>query len=513
MSPPRRGVGAVGAAALAALSGSLYALSLPAAALDLLGWVALAPFFVAVATVPPGRAFALGLLWFFVASLGFASPMPHLVSAYFEAPWVVGAVAFLGFTVAFGPLYGLYGAWLSWLVRRRRANPLLAAAGLGVVEWARTGAGSIFGWALLAHTQSPGALLLQVAELGGAYLPGMILTATSYALASLVAPGLAAPHRTRWFAAATIAVALALTWGVVRTAPAGEPETGLRVAIVQGGIPHAERWHPARTSEHLEHYLDLTADTDLHEPDLIVWPEYALSFNLREDTEDRALLFEATTDGADLLFGAPFHRSAVPPIVQNSAFLLHDGALAARYDKNELLPFAERNPLPGLVPLDRVEYVPGRSARPIPVHGAQVGVFLCSEGLRPGVARKLTRNGATVLANLSNDSWLGTEAAARLQLRSAALRAIENRRPLLRATGSGKSAIVRADGSIAVESRFGAPDVLFGVVEPATEDTPYSRFGDVVARVALAIVGLGTALAAARPRRPSTPVQGDVEPS
>lgn len=497
-------------AILAAISGGLYALALPPVGASLLGWVALAPLFLAVSDVRPSGAFLLGLLWFFVASLGFASPMPHLVSAYFETPWFVGALAFVGLTVAFGPFYGAWAAWLAWLVRGGRGNPFVAAAGLVVVEGARTSAGSIFGWAVLAHTQTPGALVLQTADLGGAYLPGFVLASTSFALAATLRRALVPRARSVWLAASAGLVLLALGYGARQLTEESASATEVRVAIVQGGIAHAERWQLDRDSEHLHHYLELTLDTDLHDPDLVVWPEYAVAFDIRKNAEDREALFAITEDGGfELLFGAPFHR--MPGVVQNSAFVLRDGALAGRYDKNELLPFAERSPWPEITTLGREQYTPGGKARPISAAGAQIGVFLCSEGLRPDMARRLTRNGATVLANLSNDSWLGSEAAARLQLRSAALRAIENRRPLLRATGSGKSAVIRADGRVEVESIYGVPDTIFGAVEPTAERTFYTKRGDLWGLLAGLIAALGTLLRVVRPR-PSTSVHEPPKP-
>ncbi|MDG2305341.1 MAG: apolipoprotein N-acyltransferase [Candidatus Binatia bacterium] len=478
---------------LAALSGALYAIALPPLGVDALGWVAFAPLFVAVAAVRPGRAFGLGMLWFLVGSFGFASAMPHLISTYFDVPWAVGAAAFLGLTIAFGPLYGCYAAWISWLAGRGAANPLLAAAGLGTVEWARTSAGSIFGWALAAHTQTPGSVVLQSADIGGAYLPGMVLTASAFAIASWFSPSLLPHRRGAWNVGIGLTVIAALAYGgVVRPA---EPvsEDGLRVAIVQGGIPHEARWQPEGAGEDLDHYLDLTEETELFEPDLVVWPEYAIAFNLRPRSEERARLFDVTANGGpDLLFGAPYHRGLSPLILQNSAFLLHDGKLAGRYDKNELLPFAERSPLPAWVTSDRTQFTPGRKASPIATSDIPVGIFLCSEGLRPGMARRVTANGATVLANLSNDSWLGTRAAARMQLRSTALRAIENRRYLLRATGSGKSALIGPDGRVLVSSEYGAQDTLFGVVEARTGRTFYNQHGDVLAVLALVLAGLGS---------------------
>ena len=433
--------------------------------------------------------------------------MPHLISTYFGTSWLLGLSALVGLTLVFGPLYGAYGAWVSWLAGRGAANPLLAAAGLGLVEWARTSAGSIFGWALLAHTQTPGASVLQTADLGGAYLPGAILAATAFVIAWWLSTALAGRRRVGWTIALVVAVAAAFAYATFRTSQTSDQGEAFRVGVVQGGIPHEDRWQPDSVAEDLLHYLEMTEDAGESEPALVVWPEYAISFDLRRRSYERTALFEATIDGRPpLLLGAPYHRGLAPPVLQNSAFLLRDGAIAGRYDKNELLPFAERNPWPGLVALERDQYTPGRRARPIRTDDVELGVFLCSEGLRPDVARRLTANGATVLVNLSNDSWLGRESAAEIQLRGAALRAIENRRHIVRATGSGLSALIDPSGRVLARATFGEPDVLSGVVEPRAEETLYTRSGDlVVALFAIAVV-LGSVLAFRRPA-PSTAVQ------
>ncbi len=70
----------------AVVSAALYALALPPMGASALGWVALAPFFIALSRATPASGFALRLLWFFTASMGFASGLPHPLSTYFVAP-------------------------------------------------------------------------------------------------------------------------------------------------------------------------------------------------------------------------------------------------------------------------------------------------------------------------------------------------------------------------------------------------------------------------------------------
>src|SRR3970282_1490102 len=105
----------------------------------------------------------------------------------------------------------------------------------------------------------------------------------------------------------------------------------------------------------------------------------------------------------------------------------------------------------------------------------------------PSLHRDLTRDGAEILANPSNDAWLAPVAAEH-RLRVARLRAIENRRPLLRATPNRVSAVVHAHGGGVAAQRFGAAQVLEASVRGSRATTLVQRFGDWPVGLALVVV-------------------------
>ena len=74
----------------------------------------------------------------------------------------------------------------------------------------------------------------------------------------------------------------------------------------------------------------------------------------------------------------------------------------------------------------------------------------------PDLVRQAVRQGAEVLVNLSNDAWFGDAAPARQQLEIATLRAVENRRYLVRAAATGFSAVVDPHGRTLAQSEFDA---------------------------------------------------------
>jgi apolipoprotein N-acyltransferase len=77
-----------------------------------------------------------------------------------------------------------------------------------------------------------------------------------------------------------------------------------------------------------------------------------------------------------------------------------------------------------------------------------------------------------------------------MHLDMARLRAVEQRRWLVRATTTGISAIVDPHGRIVAESASDVPATLQGTVRPSGSVTAYQRQGDFVAWIA---VGIGIA--------------------
>jgi apolipoprotein N-acyltransferase len=118
----------------------------------------------------------------------------------------------------------------------------------------------------------------------------------------------------------------------------------------------------------------------------------------------------------------------------------------------------------------------------------------------PDAVSRLVHEGADVLVNLSNDAWFGHPAPARQQLEIAMLRAVENRRYLVRAAATGFSAVVDPYGRALVESAFGAEQVLNATVRASHTRSPYQRWGDAFAWLVMA----GVAAASARALRPTT---------
>lgn len=490
----RAGLVLATSALLVLASAALYALSFPPLGLRLLAPLALALVCVAAARSRPGAALALGLLWGAAATFAVTSWLPEMLSAFFGVGRPLGLAALLALgALGIGPAYAAFAGWLAWSARRRPPALFTVAAAWLAAEWLR--AQGPFGspWALAGYA-SVGTPFAQLADLAGPAGPGYLVALGGASLAALAARGLRPPRFRAQLAAVAALLAAAWVYGSLRLAqPFGEGEP-LPVAVVQSGVTWSYRFDPARSLPSLERTLALHREALAGAPRLVVWPEHAIDFYLRDPSPERAAL-RAGLDGgeADLVLGAPHYtRPGGHARYFNSVFLISRGEVAGRSDKTRLVPFAERSPFGALWPRAGGDYVAGAAPRVLPGAEAAIGAFLCAEAMWPDVARRLAADGAELLVNPSNDFWFASASAAELQLETASLRAIETRRWLLRATPTGYSALVDPHGRIVRRSPYGGPALLHGEVRRSRAATPYQRLGDAPQHLAFAGVALAT---------------------
>jgi apolipoprotein N-acyltransferase len=113
------------------------------------------------------------------------------------------------------------------------------------------------------------------------------------------------------------------------------------------------------------------------------------------------------------------------------------------------------------------------------VSGApKVGPLICYEVIFPGQVVSAERPGW--LVNVTNDSWFGSGAGPYQHFLIARMRAIEEGLPIVRAAGTGISAIIDPLGRVKGALQLNRMGALDGVLPAAIAPTPYARFGDVI---------------------------------
>ena len=344
-------------------SAILYILSFPPFALSSLMWVALVPFFLAASIVRPSRAAAYGVLWGVVMTCGVAWCVPKMLTDYLGLSTLAGWVGLFTIGIGLTGIYfGAFASWLSWLVRRQAANPLLIAAGWGACEFAR--ANLIIGnpWALSGYSQVAFTRLMQVADATGPYGIGILIAAVNACLAGLFVPTLRGRRPAVSFLGVIVTLAATLGYGEWRLSQTFATGESVQIAVIQGGIERQFRQSPEYIDANLAQYLQLTKEAVATHSTLIFWPEFAVAFPLQRELPQSELVFNAVRDlGIDLILGGPYYRFGVKDIHnRNSVFFIRQGKLAGRYDKLRLVPFAEEDQLGWLTSHNRLVYEPGR---------------------------------------------------------------------------------------------------------------------------------------------------------
>ncbi|HVA69622.1 MAG TPA: apolipoprotein N-acyltransferase [Candidatus Binataceae bacterium] len=486
---------------LVAFGAILYTVAIPPAGWSLAGWFALTPLMLLARRHDARWAALGGFAYGTLISAGVAGWLRGAISTYFNLAPPSG---FLLTFAAYGYYVGTYTALgaAGWSLLMRWERPVLrwvSVPALWVgIEFARATLLAGFSWELLGYTVYRDIRLIQIADITGVWGLSFLIAFTSYVVAELVAAVIPGGE---WFGfkrrfslvppvAATASIALVLLYGQIRLINWSDTKSSdsASVALVRTNPSDAKRFQRMRYASNMAEYVRLTeAAVAPGRVDLVVWPEFALSFYLDHEPVVRAQLgVLARSLRSALLIGAPRFNSATGRArVYNSAFFFSaDGTLEGYYDKIRLLPFAEYQPaiapaIAARVPEDPSGFSAGDRSVVFDLPSTTFGVLICYEVTYPSLARRLTLAGAQFLVNISNDSWLTKEgdAAALQHFSMAVFRAVENKRTVALSTIRGISGFVSPVGrpySVSGEGR----GVIIGSVPLGHKLTIYTRLGD-----------------------------------
>ena len=260
----------------------------------------------------------------------------------------------------------------------------------------------------------------------------------------------------------------------------------VNVAVVQGNIDQHMKWDRTFQQATVRKYLALSRQA-AEDADLIVWPETAAPFYLFHQRQLTASI-QAVVDrtGVTHLIGSPaFGLTENGVTYHNSAYLLEPGGgREQRYDKAHLVPFGEYVPFKRWLPfLGKMaaaagDFTPGPAGKTLDWRGTPIGVQICYEIIFPQLSRTVVRRHAALLVNLTNDAWYGRSGAPYQHFAMTVLRAVENRRTLVRAANTGISGFVDPAGRILAQTPLFEAGFLKHEVPLLRGQTLYVRWGD-----------------------------------
>jgi apolipoprotein N-acyltransferase len=460
-------------AILSVLSALLLVALFPKYDWSMLAPVALTPLLSAVARERRwkwrfGLGYLSGVVYWFGLCNWIQWTLEHHAGVSSATAWFLFAL----FCLAKALQTGVFAAAAGALPARPWTPPGIAALWVAL-EYTHSWTG--FEWLNLGNAASDMSFLLRLAPVTGVWGLSFVFALMAAVIAAVIL-------RRQRFVSLWLVLLLALY--VLPEIPS--PERGRQAAVVvQPNLDDETQWTPAlleRTEDDIQ-TLSLTPIIGRGKrSDVIVWPEVPAPFYSDDPVFLRFVASIAKTSGTPVLTGAVGRAPDHAPL--NSAVLVSPaGAVATRYDKVNLVPFGEFVPWPfGLVTqkvsTEAGDFEAGNTVVISPLGTHRMGTFICYESVFPKYIRRFAADGAEVLFNISNDSWFGKSQARYQHLRIVRMRAVENRRWVVRATNNGISASIDPAGRVVEalpEYREAAARLPFGF---RSDLTPYTRFGD-----------------------------------
>jgi apolipoprotein N-acyltransferase len=487
---PRPGASPVSVSLIALFAGAVAVLGFAPLSLFPLTLAGIAALAWCVTTAPrprdaalAGFAFGLGLFtcgigWIYVALHTFGA-MP----AWLAAPVTLVFAAYLAlFPALAAGVSARFPASLRWI-----AFP----AAWALSEWLRGWLFTGFPWLSIGYSQ------VSIASPFSGFAPVLGVFGVSFAtaLAGSALTLLIEPAR-RTIALVCLAVLTTAGYGlgaIPWTSPLGAP---LDVTLVQGNIAQDMKFREDTLIRTLVTYEEAVAKATTP---LVILPETALPLFLHELPAEylERLRQHAVQRGGDVIFGVFENAPRGSDHVFNAVTTL--GVSPSQgYRKHHLVPFGEFIPLKSMlapiindwlhIPLSDQTRGEARQA-PLAVAGQRIAVDICYEDVfGEEIVRPLPD--ATLLANVTNDAWYGESWAAEQHLQISQMRARESGRWMLRATNTGKTAVIDERGRVRASLPQFREDVLVAPVQGMTGATPYVMAGNApVMLIAATVLG------------------------
>ncbi len=517
----RRGAVAVGAAVATALAFSLdERFRWPWL---VLGWIAMVPWLAVLDGAHSIRAamrngLLMSLLFIVVTFNWFADS----IQAYTGAPWVVGLLFMAVMAPILEPQFITFAAARYLAGRRSDGGPSVWRR---IVVGACVYAGTDWFWPklfgdTLGYGFYPSVLMRQAADVAGVHGLTFLLVVSNECVLLIVRALAARERRTEVLAPAACVLAILLMllgYGAVRYGEfrdrtgADHPVTA---GLVQADMSHYNEMAAALgTYEGMRRILDthfaLSTQAMHRAPlDFLVWPEtvYPTTFGSPKSADgaafDRELGGFVNATGVPLVFGA---YDAEGGDEYNAAMFLEpvqNGKVSFdTYRKASLFPLTER--VPRIFESTWVRrwfpwlgtWKPGTGTKVVSLtlHDGRtllVAPLICYDAVDPNLALAAVRRGAELIVTISNDVWFGYGPTPYGHLVYAAFRSIETRRPQLRATNTGMSAVITATGEFLTTAGVHERTALVGTITPERHaTTPLLAWGDWFGPTVLAIAG------------------------
>ncbi len=464
---------------LSVSSAALLILSFPNFNLWICAWFAFVPLFSALKGKSKFRSFLISYLTGVIFWSGCIYWLVHVTT--------LGTLLLVLYLALY---FGFFGLVVSAIRYPLSAKNLFFIPSVWVIlEYVRSHLLTGFPWALLGYSQYNNLLIIQFADITGAWGVSFLIMVANVFIYYAASRQLPVASGAKSFFLVIICIIGVLIYGylkIYRRSEAADQQP-IKVSVIQGNIPQELKWDAGAQDFIINKYSNLTAASLKDKPDLVIWPEASYPLVLSGPLYYDSLGDSLKEINAPLLFGAVTVKDN---LYYNSALLVSKGAgLLSKYDKIHLVPFGEYIPLKNIFPfLETIVPIGDIAAgRDYTVFQKKFSVLICFEDLFPELSRQFVKRGAEFLVNITNDAWYKETSAPYQHLQASVFRAIENRVFLVRAANTGISGFINPLGRIVslVEDKARRNIFIDGYdTEEITltankEKSFYARYGDI----------------------------------
>ncbi len=478
---------------LAGSSGILLFCSFPTLNFFPLAWVALIPLLIALeAGASRKSSFLMGYISGLVFFAGLLLAIV-LLYPYANIPTtLLGYSLLVGYTALYFAVFAVLVHILPW--RTGLLYPIAVASIWVSLEWIKGWLLTGFPWGNIGYSQWNFVQGIQIASITGVYGISFIVVFFNAGIAKLIC------NIDRWrdqlitVIVPCLLTIVCITYGFVVIDRHDNTENSLKVALVPGNISQLEKWQRKNFPRIFAKYLNLSRKAASKKPDIIVWPETAVSGdvlsgklpNYNKHFKD----FQAQIGNIPMLIGAT-DLDAYNDLYNRVISVSSNSEIVGKYAKMHLVPFGEYIPLADFLPnfIQFQPYQHGKTLDTLPIVNAQqskddnlkVGTSICFESAFPNHFRKFVKQGADVMGILTNDAWFTGTAFPELHLAMAPMRAVENRIAVFRCANGGYTCVVDKYGRInrPMVTPQTSEEFINAEINLKNENlTLYTRYGD-----------------------------------
>lgn len=340
--------------------------------------------------------------------------------------------------------------------------------------------------------------------------------------------------RNFYFASSIVLIVIPLIYGFSTIASYKTPAKSINVGLIQPNINPWDKWGGGDLWSMTRGYFELSEKAIAEGARVIFWPETALPVYIRDDAHrdvlDSIHAF-VNRNNIYLLTGMPDYtyyssRESAPEDAKfsksggfyyatyNSVMLFSPGTNnIVRYGKMKLVPFGERVPFVDVFPFlgDFIKWNVGisgwnvgrdtlvfnvaypkrknafRNANYKADDTLSINSLVCFESVYPDFVAGFTQKGAELISVVTNDSWYGNSSGPYQHKEIGVLRAIENRRSVVRAANGGISTIIDPLGRTLVQSKMYTRTFIAGNTPIETKITFFSRYPLIIPVISSAV--------------------------